>query len=203
VTETGLTPDRILDAAEEVLIRFGPQKANVVDVARTLGVSHGSVYRHFASKVALRDAVTERWLERVHSPLAKIVAEDGPSAERLHRWFLKLMAIKRQKAAAEPQLFATYQKILSESRDAVHAHIDMLVGQLSAILADGIGRGEFADVDPDATALALFYSTVRFHAPAHAAEWSDPGIDGAFEDLWALLLRGLTADNPRRRKTRT
>ena len=42
-----LTPERILDAAEEVLRRFGPTKTTVVDVARALGVSHGSVYRHF------------------------------------------------------------------------------------------------------------------------------------------------------------
>jgi hypothetical protein len=47
-TET-LTQERILEAAEEVLRRFGPAKANVVDVARALGVSHGSVYRHFPS----------------------------------------------------------------------------------------------------------------------------------------------------------
>ena len=60
-TET-LTAERILVAAEEVLRRYGPAKANVVDVARALGVSHGSVYRHFPSKAALRDAVTERWL---------------------------------------------------------------------------------------------------------------------------------------------
>ena len=58
MSETSLTPDRILDAAEETLTRFGPAKTTVVDVARALGVSHGSVYRHFASKAALRDAVT-------------------------------------------------------------------------------------------------------------------------------------------------
>ena len=70
MSETALTPDRILDAAEETLTRYGPAKTTVVDVARALGVSHGSVYRHFPSKAALRDAVTERWLARVSDPLA-------------------------------------------------------------------------------------------------------------------------------------
>jgi AcrR family transcriptional regulator len=65
VTTEALTPDRILEAAEGVLRRYGPAKANVVDVARALHVSHGSVYRHFPSKTALRDAVTER-LAREH-----------------------------------------------------------------------------------------------------------------------------------------
>ena len=39
--EAALTPDRILDAAEEALTRYGPAKTTVVDVARALGVSHG------------------------------------------------------------------------------------------------------------------------------------------------------------------
>ena len=108
MNEAVLTADRILDAAEEVLTRYGPAKTTVVDVARALGVSHGSVYRHFASKAALRDAVTERWLARVSDPLKKIVAENGPAPERLRRWFDELIAKKQKKALAEPELFATY-----------------------------------------------------------------------------------------------
>ncbi|HEU4426211.1 MAG TPA: TetR/AcrR family transcriptional regulator, partial [Pilimelia sp.] len=73
-----LTADKILDTAEDVLRRYGPAKATVLDVARALGVSHGSVYRHFASKTALRDAVAQRWLARVSAPLAQLTAAPGP-----------------------------------------------------------------------------------------------------------------------------
>ena len=97
-----LTPERILEAAEDVLRRFGPAKATVVDVARVLGVSHGSVYRHFPSKAALRDAVAERWLERMMPPLAAIAAENGPAPERLRRWLEALIAGKRQQSAGRP-----------------------------------------------------------------------------------------------------
>ena len=66
-----LTPERILEVTEDVLRRFGLAKATVVDVARALDVSHGSVYRHFPSKASLREAVAKRWLERVNAPLAE------------------------------------------------------------------------------------------------------------------------------------
>src|SRR5437879_2663848 len=59
-----LTPERILEVTEDVLRRFGLAKATVVDVARALDVSHGSVYRHFPSKASRRDAVAKRWLDR-------------------------------------------------------------------------------------------------------------------------------------------
>jgi AcrR family transcriptional regulator len=74
--EAGLTSQRILVAAEDVLRRHGPAKATVVDVARALHVSHGAVYRHFPSKSALREAVTERWLARISGPLAEIASEE-------------------------------------------------------------------------------------------------------------------------------
>ena len=73
-----LTEERILDAAEDVLRRFGPAKATVVDVAKALGVSHGSVYRHFPTKVALRDAVARRWLARIAEPLEPAAGHRRP-----------------------------------------------------------------------------------------------------------------------------
>jgi AcrR family transcriptional regulator len=200
MTETALTPDRILDAAEQALTRYGLAKATVVDVARALGVSHGSVYRHFPSKAALRDAVTERWLARVSVPLSRIAAEDAPAPERLRRWFVELIAVKRQKVLAEPELFATYRAIVGDSREVVQAHVETLSAQVAAIVADGVRRGEFVAVDPVATGRAIFSATARFHDPSHAAEWADPGVDRAFDEVWTLIERGLT--NPAGRTER-
>jgi AcrR family transcriptional regulator len=193
VTESALTPDRILEAAEDVLRRFGPDKATVVDVARTLGVSHGSVYRHFPSKAALRDAVTERWLARISTPLAGVAAEAGPAPERLRRWLDLLIASKRRLAFDDPELFATYLEIAAEARDVVRAHVDTLVGQIARIIADGVAQGEFAVADPATAGRAVFDATARFHDPAHAPGWSDPGIDAAFDGVWSLVLGGLGA----------
>ena len=75
-----LTPERILEVTEDVLRRYGLAKATVVDVARALDVSHGSVYRHFPSKASLREAVAKRWLDRVSAPLAEIAEGSGTGA---------------------------------------------------------------------------------------------------------------------------
>lgn len=191
-----LTPERILEAAEEVLRRFGPAKATVVDVARALGVSHGSVYRHFPSKAALRDAVTERWLARVSAPLASIAAEDSPAPSRLRRWLEALIASKRRKVLDDPELFATYIALTAEARDVVGEHVGTLTGQLARIVADGVARGELTVADPAAAARAVFDATARFHNPVHASEWSDPGIVAAFEGVLSLVLAGLGARAP-------
>jgi AcrR family transcriptional regulator len=191
VTETALTSERILESAEDVLRRYGPAKATVVDVARALDVSHGSVYRHFPSKAALRDAVAERWLARISGPLEAVALEDGPAPDRLSRWLELLIASKRSRALEDPELFATYVPLVEDSREVVVAHVRTLTGQLARIIADGVERDEFPDVDPETSARAVFDATARFHNPAHASEWSDPGIDAAFEGVWWLLVAAL------------
>ncbi len=191
MTESVLTSERILETAEDVLRRFGPDKATVVDVARALDVSHGSVYRHFPSKAALRDAVAERWLARISDPLREVAAGEGPAPERLRRWLDLLISSKRSRALEDPELFATYVRLVAESRQVIVAHVRTLTEQLAAIVVDGVERGEFAAVDPSAAGRAVFDATTRFHNPAHAAEWSDPNIDAAFEGVWTLVVAAL------------
>jgi AcrR family transcriptional regulator len=195
-----LTPERILEAAEDVLRRFGPAKATVVDVARALGVSHGSVYRHFPSKAALRNAVTAEWLARIAGPLDVVAETETPAPERLHRWLRALIDAKRSRAAEDPELFETYMILVAESGEAVAAHVEQLAAQLGRIVADGAAAGDIAADDPAATGRAIFDATGRFHNPAHQAEWADPRIDEQFEAVWALLLAGLTPETKKSRK---
>jgi AcrR family transcriptional regulator len=193
VNDQVLTADRILEAAEDVLRRFGPAKATVVDVARVLKVSHGSVYRHFKSKAALRDAVTERWLGRVSAPLTAVAAEDGPAAARLKRWLDLLISAKQSRALDDPELFATYMKLVEEARDVVTAHVEQLAAGLTQIISDGVRQGEFTVDDPAAAGLAVLHATALFHNPVNVGEWASPTIGEEFEQVWRLLLAGLRA----------
>jgi AcrR family transcriptional regulator len=193
-----LTSEQILEAAQEVLRRFGPAKATVVDVARALGVSHGSVYRHFPSKAALREAVTRRWLDRAHASVTQAAAMPGPAPQRLRRWLTTLFDAKRHKALDDPELFATYSALVDETSGVVAEHIAHLVDELAGIVRDGIAAGEFAESDVDLTARAVFDATGRFHDPVYAGEWSRPGIEDAFEAVCTLVLNGLVVPSASR-----
>ncbi|MFC5216923.1 TetR family transcriptional regulator [Streptomyces coerulescens] len=192
-TPQTLTAERILEATEEVLRRHGPAKATVVDVARALGVSHGSVYRHFRTKAALREAVTKRWLDRTTQVLAAIVAAPDLDPEtRVREWLAALFAAKRRKAFDDPELFATYTVLTTETAETVVGeHIAELTGQLTEIVRTGVAAGAFTAEDPAVTAGALFRATDRFHDPHYAREWEQPDVEGDFEALVDLLLRGL------------
>ncbi len=189
-----LTRDRILEAAEDVLRRYGPGKATVLDVARALNVSHGSVYRHFADKAALRDAVVQRWLAGIDGPLEAIAAEDGPAPERLGRWLRELSLMKRQRLRDDPEFFAAYVVLAADARAVTERHVARLLALVTAMIRDGMARGEFDAPDAEAAARGVLLAMAHFHHPAHAAEWTrmDKDIDAYFDDVWTIVRRGLS-----------
>jgi AcrR family transcriptional regulator len=73
--ETAQTSGRILDAAERCMARYGLRRVSMGDVAAEAGVSRGSVYRYFADRDALVEAVLERTADR-------FVAASEPELDR-------------------------------------------------------------------------------------------------------------------------
>jgi len=73
--ETSTTQERILDAAEECIGRYGLRRVSMADVAARAGLSRGSVYLHFADRAALVDAVLGRVAVR-------FVASSEPAVRR-------------------------------------------------------------------------------------------------------------------------
>jgi AcrR family transcriptional regulator len=189
--EAPLTREKVLAAAEGVIRRHGPAKATVLDVARALGVSHTAVYRHVATKAELRDMVVGRWLEATMPPLRAIVAKSGPAPVRLRKLIDALIAVKRRRAANDPELFAAYMTLAADAKSVIAAHIDEMVGQVAKVIASCVEEGSFRTVDPVAAGRAVLIATSKFHHPAHAAEWADPAMDASLEDVWRLLMDGL------------
>lgn len=186
-----LDKDIILDAAEEAIRRFGPNKANICDVAKTLKVSHAAIYRYFENKIALWNAVTERWLNRIFAPMEPILNEDLPVEKKLILWLKTLMQGKRQSAFDNPEMFANYTTMTADAGEVLNRHVDHLISQLETIIIQGKAEGLFTTEDPYQTAKTIFLSTSRFHHPTFLNEWYDPDIDQSVQAVVTLLLNGL------------
>lgn len=185
------TRERIIEAAEDLLRRFGPEKTNVVDVARALDMSHANVYRHFANKAALMDTVAERWLHRISEPLTAIATGEGDAETRLRRWFQTLIALKRAKVLDDPELFETYHRLALSLREVVDDHVREMQGQVTQMIADGVAEGRFSVTDPAAAGEAIFLATLRFHHPYFINQ--DRGNSPDPGPLLDLLIAGLKA----------
>ncbi len=187
------TRERILAAAEELLRKHGIAKTSVVDVARALEMSHANVYRHFASKSELQDAVAEQWLAKIMAPLRAIVAEKGDAAERLERWVLTLAAQKRAKVLNDPELFAAYHAIAQDARAVIESHVGELQQQIAQLIRDGVAQGAFKVKNADAAAVAVLNATSRFHHPYHVKESGGRDTTPEIKAVLQLVLAGLRA----------
>ncbi len=77
------TRTRILEAALEILIRDGPAKASMAEVARRAGLSRQGLYIHFGSKDELTYAAARHAFEVAHANAQAILASRRPFTERL------------------------------------------------------------------------------------------------------------------------
>jgi AcrR family transcriptional regulator len=189
--------DRILDATEEALRRFGTEKTNVVDIARALEMSHGNIYRFFPNKKALLQAVADRWLVILMAPLDAIAADETrPAATRLGDWLEKIRAAKRRKLQDDPEIFRIYFDIVRETPDVLTAHRDHMHTQIEKIITDGIAAGDFAaGMDAKVVATAFLQATMPFHHPALLMQTAPSKGDA--EAVLGVLLDGLRK-RPRR-----
>ncbi|REK74278.1 TetR/AcrR family transcriptional regulator [Paenibacillus paeoniae] len=188
-----LTKEEILDAAEQVLRRFGPDKTSVVDIAKVLKVSHGTLYRHFASKVSIREAVTERWLRlSITVPLDTLAEQTGGSAAaHLRLWMETLIGLKRTFSVEDAEMFKMYAAVTLSEVEIIEAHVNRLITQMGRLIDSGMLTGEFKEGNSEQLARALFLATSPFHHPAHAKAWISDSHTADFDAVWQLLMSGL------------
>jgi AcrR family transcriptional regulator len=81
---------RLVAIAADHIRRFGPERVTVVAVAREAGMSHANVYRFFASKAGLIEAVVVAWARTVELQLGDIANAPDPADDKLERFLTGL-----------------------------------------------------------------------------------------------------------------
>jgi len=77
--------EEILDVATRLFAERGYEGTSMNDVAELVGMRKASLFYHFATKEALYEAVLDRLVRRLATPLGAVYAGEGSYAERLDR----------------------------------------------------------------------------------------------------------------------
>ena len=88
--QTRTVRDAILDATDELLIKFGYKKMTIDDLAREVGIGKGTVYLHFPSKEEIALSHIDRIIERLKSRLWAIANSNSTPQQKI-----KSMLIER------------------------------------------------------------------------------------------------------------
>ena len=187
-----LDKEIVLNATEEVIRRFGPDKANISDVAKSLKVSHAAIYRYYNGKTALWNAVTERWLTNLHAPSKDILKEDSPADIKLFHLIEDFAEAKRRSAINDPEMFANYIKLVQSSMDKIEKSIEEGINCIKEIIEQGITEGIFFAEDPHQAARTVYLASSVF---IHPNSFEDPDRKQNIEAVVKLLIKGLKNPN--------
>jgi AcrR family transcriptional regulator len=155
--------DRILDAAERLLGRFGYRKMTVDDIAAEAGIGKGTVYLSFPSKEEVVLSTVDRIVQRACTAMEEAAARDASAPDRL-RAMLRARVLVRFEAVAGYS--ASLNDLLSSIRAALLArrvqHFEREIGVLARVIAGGQQDGELAAGAPRRIGRALVLATNSF-----------------------------------------
>jgi len=191
------TRARIIATAEALFRRLGFAKTAVADIAGELRMSPANVYRFFASKNAIVEAICQRCLSELDEKAWAVARSRVPAATRMERLFLEILNYHRENLITEKRVHDIVLVAMENNWAAIHAHTEVIRTVIELILRDGIESGEFDAVDPRETSLVIKRSMLAFCHPLMVAECLEEEHDleaEARESVW-FLLRAIT---PRR-----
>lgn len=170
--------EAILDAANRLLATKGFETMSMDDLAATVGIAKGSLYKHFDSKEALAAAAMTRLLRAIESHL-KGQSEAMPPLQRLKdllAWALRERAAGRMPLL--PSTSASVQQALLANRDYVTALED--VGNAMAdLVAAAAEQGALrADLPVPVMLYAIYARSCdpSFEYLRQSGEWSDEQV---------------------------
>ena len=158
--------EAIVSAAAKYLAGTSFDRFRLVELARTLEMSHSNIYRFFESKDALFDAVVNQWLQSSRELIAQAIATDAPPLDRLAAMLLALHRSSRDKLQNDPNGFALYEHLWTAQSAAAIAHMRFIVNQGVALLSEAIEHQDIIVSDPLKAASLIQAATAKFHTPA-------------------------------------
>ena len=144
---------------------YGPTRVTVVGVAAEAGMTHANVYRYFASKTALIDAVIGSWLGRLEAIAVDISETLDPPDDKLTRILVAVANGHRDLLAGDGNLFAAYMQAAEKSRPVVRRHRGRMHRLLEGVIEEGIGTGIFRPRDPERATTYIGDASYRFSNP--------------------------------------
>ena len=144
---------QVVAATIDVVAASGYRAATFARIAERAGLSSTRLISyHFASKAELVTAVVETVLGEIGGEVAAALAGVDPAdaPARLAAYVRAVVALHRTHGRSMRALAGIFLDARAEDGTRPYGHDDdqAAVGAVEAILRDGVGRGQFRDLDP-------------------------------------------------------
>jgi AcrR family transcriptional regulator len=170
----------IVEVAERLFRQLGFQKTTVADIARELHMSPANVYRFFAAKSEINEAVCMDLLGKIEAEAEKIAASRGTAAQRLRNLFGSVEKTHTKQYMFDRKLHDLIEAAITENWAIMRRHTERLTKILEQIIASGMASGEFPAGDTALAARLVNTACIRFCHPRLIVEYEqepEPSLD--------------------------
>ncbi|EFE72670.1 TetR family transcriptional regulator [Streptomyces sp. SID5466] len=180
------TPDRLIEATQELLWERGYVGTSPKAIQQRAGAGQGSMYHHFNGKPELALAAITRTAEEMRRTAGLLLDGPGSAYERIAAYLLRERDVLRGcplgRLTMDPDVIAD-----DELRAPVDATFDWLRARITAVVQEGVEAGEFTPgTDPGPVAAAVVATVQGGYVLARASGRSN-AFDHAVEGLLSLL----------------
>ena len=189
--------DEILDAAERLYDALGFEKVTVTDVARALGMSPANLYRSFANRQAIDEAVTSRALTGVEDAAWRVAR--GAAADPIATFEVLGMDIALKMRDLLFKSGRSSDLCLAATRGnwpPVQQFMDTLRGLIRHVIAEGQRQGVMrTDLPLEETTAATFTAMAKVWHPVMLDTFGVATLEEETAGITRLVLEALRIKN--------
>jgi AcrR family transcriptional regulator len=199
MAEKNTVRQQILEAARKRFSHFGYAKTTMAEVAADCGMSPGNLYRFFAGKLDIAEAIASADYQLYLKDMRKLLVAPGKSAgERLRDYFFEEMRHSYHMLEENPRIEEVAGVIVRERpqyADWMRASARKLLVEL---FDEAERSGEFRPSDKEFTAEMIQAATLKFRYPQLWTKLTLPKLERELDGVMKLLVDGLGAQQTRK-----
>lgn len=187
------TRKQILEAAKLRFMHYGYSKTTMSEVAKDCEMSAGNIYRFFASKLDIAEAMAVEFNEEAFAEFKLIAARDAPAPLRLYQLFSFALDETYKKIDADAKILEIAEILRTERPQFLNLHLSKERIYLVSILTDGVDEGVFRSLDdPTDTAEMIQSATMKFRFPQAYSQLKLDQLRRELRGVMKLLIAGLS-----------
>lgn len=193
MTEKPDTRQQILDAAVERIMHYGYAKTTMAEIARDCGMSAGNIYRFFASKIDIAEAMARKINIEINQQNAALARGPGTASEKMRKFHITALRTTFEQLDKDAKILEVAEILSRERPTFANEELAQERVHMVQILDQGVAEGDFAAMEnPNFIAEMIQSATMKFHYPQLFSRLTLPKLERELDGVMSLVLAGLS-----------
>ncbi|MEQ3745006.1 MAG: TetR/AcrR family transcriptional regulator [Henriciella sp.] len=187
------TRQQILDAAMQRIMHYGYAKTTMAEIARDCDMSAGNIYRFFASKIDIAEAMARKLNMEINAQNAALARGKGDAADKMRRFHHTALKTTFEKLDKDAKILEVAEVLAHDRPTFANEEMAQERVYLVQILEQGVAEGSFAKMEnPNFIAEMMQSATMKFRYPQLWSRLTLPKLERELDGVLDILLAGLS-----------